>query len=357
MFESCLDAIDDVVNTEKVIYFNRLRIEDYPWLYYILAHDQIFHKHWAIYMSYLYETIFDLEYKGLNFPKLDCVYKHPRICDEDDHQKRKNLQYWVKYFGLIVWSRDNLNDIRSEYFYKKNQENSFYDLVLEAHGMNTELYAARKIPFRYLSSFMTRFMVDIAYKYAANLSINTKNEWQYRAFSGTLLIIEEYRYDNYVRKRYKLFESLSYLIMKIEYVIKCKFLLLEYLAGAPVNAGYINQTIRIFRRYQPKQRRSYLIALLRKIIIKRAETWLEGDSANSTKARFEIKKLAHNALFHKDTLGIIWNSTNYSIASQMTLALYKIRNDWSVDSSLLKRSCLSVYKQEGNVSSDRGLTR
>ena len=293
-----------MIDFDKFGYFVSLRIDDYPWLYYVLTQDQIFHKHWAIYMSYLYETTFDLGYKEANIPKLNCVYRHDQICDDDDHTKRNNLNDLMDY-GLIVWSRDNINDLRSEFFQKHPHQYFFYSFVLEAYANVVELREARNSRFKYELQYMTKFILDIA-KEAVNMSINTENE----EFCGTLVVIEKYRYDNFIQRQHKSFEALSNLIIDIGNLNNNSLLIMDYLAESPVNAAYINQTIRVFRRHNPTMKHMNLIELLRNIIIQRAQTW-------TSKARTEIEKLTQDPLFHKDAFTVLLNSTDQDFAAEM----------------------------------------
>ena len=329
--------IDDEMNANKLRYFANLDIEDYPWLYYVLSDGQTFHKHWAIYMSYLYEVTYDLGYKNANIPKLNCVYKHDLCCDEEDNVKRNNLRDLMK-FGLTVWSRDNINDLRLDFFnqHSDNCSYHFFSLVLEANAMTKQLSHRRGSAFKFELQFMSKFVLDIAYKYSVNISLDIDNQWQYRAFSDTMTLLENYRYQNFEQREYDLCEKLSHLILKIECMVGCKFLIMEYLAESPINGAYINQTIRILRQYQPKLSETYLTELLRRIILKRAEMWFP---ANKSKAITEIKKLAHDDLYHKDTLKVLLESTQKKFAFQMIQILCRIRKDWALSSALKVMIC------------------
>ena len=307
-----------MIDFDKFGYFASLRIDDYPWLYYVLSQDQKFHKHWAIYMSYLYEITYDLGCKEATLPNLNCVYKYESICDEDDHTKRDKLRDLMDY-GLIVWSRDNLNNLRSEFFQKHPNQYFFYSFVLEAYANVVELREARDARFKYELQYMTKFILDIAKK-AVITSINTEHE----EFCGTMVVIEKYRYDNFIKGEYESFVELSNLIIDIGNLNHNTLLIMDYLAESPVNGAYINQTIRIFRRHNPKMKHMNLIGLLRNIIIQRAQTW-------TSKARTEIEKLTQDPLFHKDAFTMLLNSTDQDFAAEMIQILSQIRNDWSND--------------------------
>ena len=309
----------------------------------MLGEGQIFHKHWAIYMSYLYETIFDLGYKIANIPHLDYVHKHEHACSDLDLRNRDNLGYWVKYFGLIVWSRDSLNVLRSEFFSRHYGKYSFFLVVLEAHAMNKELYIARGRPFKWEVEFMTNFLLDIANIYSVNMQMNASNKLELRAFNKAMPIVERYRFINFEMNHSKSFWQLSDLIIEIGYYINKTFLIFKYLAESPVDGRYINQTIDIFRRNYPALFNINYIVLLRKIIIRKSEAHYF--ASNMQKARAEIKKLAQQPLFQRDTLQLVMNSTEREFAIQMVTMLCRIRNDWCYGSVILQmiRISSSLY--------------
>ena len=105
---------------------------NYPWIVRYYDGKLYTHQYWAIYMSYLYEVTFDLGYKAANIPGLNSVYKHTRLYEEDDQQKRDNLRHLTKH-GLITWSRDNINELRSKFFRGNIGRYPFYHYVMEAN--------------------------------------------------------------------------------------------------------------------------------------------------------------------------------------------------------------------------------
>ena len=106
---------------------------NHPWIVNYIRDSKLhFHQYWAIYVSYLYEVTFDLGYNEANIPSLNCVYKHTRLCADDDHQQRDKLRDLMKH-GLIVWSRDNINDLRSNFFKENSRKYPFYHYIMESN--------------------------------------------------------------------------------------------------------------------------------------------------------------------------------------------------------------------------------
>eukprot|EP01084_Bolivina_argentea_P248344 415380_1 len=201
---------------------NYVYLDEYPWIVTILSNlfsdRRLLHDYWVIYMSYLYEVTFDLGYNNFDIPSLNSVFKHQKLYENDDYRKKETLRYF-RYFGLILWHRKNINDLRAEFFMNHGSKYNFYHFVLEADRINAILFGNRNVRFAYETQVMTKFMLDIVNKYDVNVSFNMSDILEINAMRKTVKIVDEYRLDNYLMKEMQSYDQLAQIIIKMHNVI------------------------------------------------------------------------------------------------------------------------------------------
>ena len=309
--------------------------ENYPWIVHYFE-KKVFsqHQYWAIYMSYLCEIVFDLGFKNMNIPKLNCVYKHDRMCDDSDLQKRRNLKDLMKH-GLIVWSRDNINDLRSSFFKENKDAYPFFLFVLEAQRISRVLFYDRDQIFVYGFQLMTRFVLDLVDKYNVDLHVNVSNILEIKPLTRALSFIEAYRFGNHGVSDNESFERLTKLILRIGDITQNNMLLIGCLAQSEVDRGYINATFRMLIAHTPSIADINLKEFLIQMIIGRSKSQYY-NVRNLEKSRAEIRKLAKDPLFEPETLIVLSEEIDSSYAYVMITELCRQRKDWPFEAALMK---------------------
>ena len=309
--------------------------EDYPWIVHYFDADVISsHQYWAIYMSYLYEVTFDLSYKSANISSLNCAFKNFKICDEDDHQNRKNLRDLME-FGLILWSRENINDLRSKFFTENQGKYPFSLFVLEAFRMNQLLFGDRRQMLVDSLPVMTKFVLDLANKYDVNLYANKSKTFEIRPLTQTLAMIEECRFGNYVTGQHQAFADLTRLILRIGDINYNKMLIIGCLAQNEVNKGYIEATIQIMCDHDSSMQNINIKKFLIHVIIHRSKVHFF-ETEDKERSLSEIRKLAKDPLFAAGTISILAQEANEEYVHAMMTELFKQRTDWSFKPSQQK---------------------
>ena len=310
--------------TQPLPWFN----EEIPWIVNHFDEDKIAsYQYWAIYMSYLYETVFDLGCKRANIPSLNCVFKNHRIYDDEDYEKRKNLRELMEY-GLIVWSRDNINDLRMRFFNQKTNCHPFATHIFEAHRINRALFANRNKTFVFGIQFMTRFILGIVNEHGVELRVNTSNIFEIKPLTNALALVEEHRFANYRIGDRQSFTDLTKLILKVGDINDNKLLIIGCMSQNEVDKGYINATLEILYMRTPKARGVDIKRFLNRLIIRRSKSYYE-NLRDLEKAMIEIRKLAEDPLFIADIVSNLARDRDQEYAYLMITELYKLRRDWT----------------------------
>eukprot|EP01083_Nonionella_stella_P180018 640829_1 len=295
----------------------------YPWLAVqssVSACDVQPDSRWVIYLTYLYEHIFDHHHVQSEIPSLDHVFV------KNNDVNRARLLDIIDKYGLILWHRDTIHGIRTRYF-RTSSNVSLSDIILEAlrikrilFGQPTDLMHVDDT-----SRFMSRFILDLVQKYSVTIDLhqNKVNE--------LITYLETLRYCNHKLQRYDAFKELTKLLCSHSPMTPLVFM-------QNFDERYANDTIDVLCEVY-KLSSANVIETFNYLIIQRSVNyWNINDKQ---RALAEIKRIATQPLFMENVLDVfvgIMNQGNmtllYEYVHDVLAALCQTRTDWDFQSAI-----------------------